>query len=503
MKITNQYIGATKTSGATGIVLLVTAVLAAATSFMDIRLGFAVFAVTGILALIRFSGLGRYVPRTSIGWLYAAIIFVTCWAPSLGLVGTLGRFAVAAISLLALLHSFRTTPPPRLSLSLRTGLALLVVSLVLSTVAAASTGYGLARIINWLMFLPLLWLVARKPDVKGAGFGIVATCAFQMIGVGLQVAGLMGGTWGGLLTSGSSYNPDTSDWLKRYTGFILNPNNLALVLTCGIIVLAACILGKVRARVRVSCLALMALFAVGVIATGSRGGLVAVALGVGILLLFAGRRGFALAIVAVTLGVTAYTLSGSVELDRLVQSFSEIISGTDASARQRSGVWIDRFQTAEGGSWAIGHGFGGYAPEIFASQQGLDIDPAAARAATVDNSWLKMLLESGVIGVLGMALTMLPAMLAALTKSSGERRMWGIAAGAVLAAMLWRSVSVDMLDQNPWNALVFLAIGFAAASTNKPPELSTDAPEPARQGAIRPIAQTGTGPHARSIGALG
>lgn len=464
MKLTSQNVGVAKSAVPLAVVLLFTSALATAAAFFDIRMAFAVFATAGVLWLVSLSGLGRCVPRTAIGWLYTAVIFVTCWAPSLGPTGTLVRFALAALCLIALVHSFRTTPPPRLARTLKVGLALLVLSLCLSTIAAASTGYGIARLINWSMFLPLLWLVIRKPDIKGAGFGIVATGVFQMIGVGLQIAGLMGGTWGGLLTSGTTYNPETSDWLKRYTGFILNPNNLALVLACGIIVLAACMLAKVPGRVRVSCFALMALFAVGVIVTGSRGGLVAVALGVGALLLFAGRRGFALGLVAAILGVTAYVVSGSTELDRILQSFGEILSGTDASAAQRSGVWMTRFQSAEGGSWIIGNGFGGYAPETFANQRGLDIDPAAAKSATVDNSWLKILLESGIVGVLGMAFTMLSPMAAALTSSSGERRVWGIAAGAVLVALLWRSISVDMLDQNPWNAIVFLAIGFAAAS---------------------------------------
>lgn len=477
MELTSQNVGVTKNPRGPGLVLLVAAGVAIAASFIDIRLGFAVFGAVGAVWLVSFSGLGRYVPRTLIGWLYTAVIFVTCWAPSLGSIGTAARFALAAFALMALVHSFSTTPPPRLDRSLRLGLFLLVLSLAISTISAASAGYGTARLINWVMFLPLLWLVIRKPDVKGAGFGIVATCVFQMIGVGLQVAGLMGGTWGGLLTSGTTYNPETSDWLKRYTGFIWNPNNLALILACGIIILAACMLGKVSARVRVSCLALMAIFAVGVIATGSRGGLVAVALGVGALLLFAGRRGFALGIVTATLGISAYVVSGSAELDRIVQSFGEIISGTDASASQRSGVWIDRFQSADGASWIIGNGFGGYAPDTFANQRGLDIDPAAAKSATVDNSWLKILLESGLMGAMGMTLTLLAPMLASLTRSAGERRAWGIAAGACLVALLWRSVSVDMLDQNPWNAILFLAIGFAAASAITPgvPSITSEA----------------------------
>jgi hypothetical protein len=472
MKLTSQNISAARNAASNGLVLLVTAAAAVVLAFIDIRLPFAAFAALAVVWLLRYIGLGQFVPNKPIGWLYAAIIFMTCWAPSLGTAGTIVRFALAALAIVALITSFRQTPPPQLARSLKFGVALLILSLGVSTIAAASTGYGLSRLINWAMFLPLLWLAVRKPDIKGAGFGLIATCAFQMIGIGLQVAGLMGGTWGGLLTSGTTYNPETSSWLKRYTGFIWNPNNLALILACGIIVLAACMLGKVTVRVRFGCLALIAVFTVGVISTGSRGGLVAVALGVGVLLMVAGRRGLALGIVAVSLGATAYIFSGSHELDRIIQSFAEIVSGTDASAAQRSGVWLTRLESAEGGSWILGNGFGGYALDIFANQRGLDIDHTLARRATVDNSWLKILLESGLVGVLGMALTMLSPMFSALKKSTGDRRLWGIASGAVLVALLWRSVSVDMLDQNPWNAILFLTIGLAAAAASPPLKLS-------------------------------
>jgi O-antigen ligase len=484
MKLMGQNIGATSNAGLFGMVLLVTAVSATALAFIDIRLAFAAFGMLAVGLIIKFFGLGQFVPTRPVGWLYAAIIFVTCWAPSLGNVGTAARFALAAITFITLVHSF-SLPAPRLDRALKIGIALLVLSLAVSTIGAASAGYGLARVINWSMFLPLIWLAVRKPDIKGAAFGLVATCVFQMVGIALQVTGLMGGTWGGLLTSGTTYNPETSSWLKRYTGFIWNPNNLALILACGIIVLAACMLGKVGARVRIGSLTLIAVFTVGVISTGSRGGLVAIALGVGVLLMAAGRRGLALGVVAVGLGTTAYVVSGSQELDRLIASFAEIVSGTDASATQRRGVWLDWFQSAEGGKWVLGNGFGGYAADIFANQRGLDIDPALARMATVDNSWLRILLESGIVGVLGMALTMLSPMFSSLTRSTGERRVWGIAAGAILVALLWRSVSVDMFDQNPWNAVVFLIVGLAAASTDY---RSTDTAEPAAKDSKRSVA---------------
>ncbi|MDQ0731138.1 O-antigen ligase family protein [Arthrobacter sp. B1I2] len=477
MKLTNQNdVGAVNKS-APGIILIVTSVVAVVAGFFDIRYSFGAFAALAVLALVQSIGLGRFLPKAPVGWLYALVIFVTCWAPALGTVGTISRFVLAGVCLVALIHSF-SLPAPRMNKAAKAGVVILLVSLILSTLGAASSAYGLSRLLNWTMFIPLLWLGFRRPDIRGAGFGLVVTSIFQMIGVGLQMAGLMKGTWGGLLTSGLTYNPETSSWLTRYTGFTMNPNNLALVLACGVIVLAACLLADLPRRTKVGFLMLMGLFAVGIVLTGSRGGLVAVAIGVVVLFFFAGKRGVALGITVLGLAIVAYVITGSRELDRLLQSFIEIVSGVDASATQRSNVWLTRLQSTQNGNMFIGTGFGGYAPELFAGQHGLDVDPASARRATVDNSWLKILLESGVLGMFAMALTMLAPMCSALWKSTGDRRLWGIAAGAVIAALIWRSISVDMLDQNPWNAFVFIALGLAAASTAPRPD---DEPEAAQK----------------------
>lgn len=479
MKLTTQNVGAFKKTGTAGVVLLVTAAVAVAAAFIDIRYAFGAVAALVLLLLVRSLGLSRVLPHSAVGWLYSVIIFVTCWAPALGTIGTIARFGLAGISIIALIHSFNTSGGPRLRGPVKLGIALVLLTLALSTMGAASTSFGFSRLLNWAMFIPLLWLAYRRPDIKGAGFGLVVTSVFQMLGVGLQVAGLMKGTWGGLLTSGATYNPETSSWLKRYTGFIMNPNNLALVLACAVIVLAACLLAKLPGKTKLGLMALMALFAVGIVLTGSRGGLVAVALGVIVLFTAAGKRGIAIGTTVMSFAIIAYVLTGSQELDRLLQSFVEIISGTDASAAQRNSVWVSRLQTTENGNLFIGSGFGGYAPELFAGQHGLDVDPAAARQATVDNSWIKILLESGVLGVFAMALTMFAPMCSSLCKSKGDRRLWGIAAGSVVIALIWRSFSVDMLDQNPWNAFVFLALGLAAASTAPPPQKEQEElPEP-------------------------
>lgn len=452
-----------------GIILTGAALISVALVFLDVRLAFAPLATVAFIFLARALGFGAMFPREKIGWLYAAVIFITCWAPSLGGAGTAARFGMAGlVAVTALFVALSRKGNQPLPTWLKIGLSVLIIGLIIGLVGAASTGYGVARMLNWIMFIPLAWLVYQRPNVRGILLGIVATCVFQMIGVGLQMAGLMAGTWGGLLTSGTTYDPTTSAWLRRYTGFIWNPNNLALVLVCGVVAMAACLLINLPARIKIACVAMIGLFTFGIVVSGSRGGLVAVALALLVLSVAAGKRGVAFGILAVAAAAVIIQFAASKELDRLIESLGEIISGTDASAAQRSGVWATRLQSQ--GGLLIGSGFGGYDPGLFANQRGLDIDPAAARQATVDNSWLKMLLESGLIGAAGMAITMLHPMLGSLFKSPSQNRIWGITAGATLAALMWRSLSVDMLDQNPWNAIVFIAAGMAAASFKRQPD---------------------------------
>lgn len=452
----------------TGGILVVASAASCALALVDVQLGFVPLGILALWWIAKALGVGLSVPREKIGWLYASVIFVTCWAPALGMAGTVARFGLATVVIVTL-SSVDKNKEPRLPGALRLGLAALVLSLLISTLGAASPAYGISRFLNWVMFLPLLWLAYYRPNPKGVVVGLVATGLFQMAGVGLQMAGLMQGTWGGLLTSGLTYNPETSKWLTRYTGFILNPNNLALVLACGVIALAACLLLEIPVRLKMLCAGFIGLFAFGIIASGSRGGLVAVGLGLSLLFFAAGRRGILLSFLAAVASLLVIQFAASQELDRLVSSFAEIASGTDASSIQRSGIWLKRLGEASGGELFGGGGFGGYAPSLFGDQQGFLVDPDLARRATVDNSWLKTLLESGFTGVVGLALTLLFPMFGSIFRSTGDRRLWGIATGSVLIACIWRSLSADMIDQNPWNAIFFLAAGMAAASFKNEP----------------------------------
>jgi O-Antigen ligase len=444
--------------------LFTASVLAVILSFADVRFAFVPILAVIALGVLRAFEAGMCFPKTGIGWLYAVIIFATCSAPALGAAGLLVRVALASLAAIAFLHNLPREHRGRFPRFVTFGLALLVVSLVGSALTAPSYGFGVARLVNWTMFIPLIFLAYYRPDVRGVAFGIVASSVFQMLGVGLQFTGILGGSWGGLIISGSSYNPDTSVWLTRYTGFVLNPNNLALILVLGVVTLATALFAEIPARLKFLCLCLIGLFVFGIVLSGSRGGIVALVLGLLVVFTAVGARGLAFgtfAGVAVAITVQMSSWDG---LSRVLGSFVQIIGGTDTSANQRNALWIERLGSVDTSSLLLGGGFGGYDPSLFAHQSGFNIDPGLARQATIDNGWIKLLLESGLVGVSGLAIVLLVAIWTGLFKARSGQRLVGLGAGAALAAMTWRSISVDMLDQNPWNAILFLTAGIALAS---------------------------------------
>ena len=443
-----------------GVMLLGAALVAVPLALLDPMLGVIPFLAVATVWLLRRLGVGRFVPGSALGWLFASTILVTCIAPSLGGFGSIVRFLLAIVAATVLVLDNRSALP-RLPKLVVFGLALLILSLSASFLAAPSSGYGAARFVNWVMFIPLFALSFRRPNINATLFGLIATSIIQILGVGLQIAGLMGGTWGGLLTSGEGSG--TKTWLTRYTGFLANPNDLGLLLSIGIIALTACLYAKTSLRLKVFCSALIVLFGSGVVLTGSRGALVAIVLGVLIVFVAVGSRGWVMAIIATTAISIFLHLSNWDALNRVATSFSSILGGTDGSALQRSAVWGER--AASGGNYVLGNGFGGYVSNsLFSKASYFDLDAASARLATVDNSWLKLLLESGAVGVIGLGIVLVVPMIGALRKFSDGRRLVGIAAGAMLAAMLWRSFSVDILDTNPWNAIFFLLAGTALSS---------------------------------------
>lgn len=434
-----------------------------------------------LLMMLIAAGAGAFVPRDKIGWLYVVIIISTTVAPSLGGVGSVIRTALAVLvaTVVANLYLRRRRRHSEIGLPAvaLTGLTLLGAALTISLLGAPSFFYGVTRGINWIMYVPLMFLSFRRPSMSGVAFGIVAASAIQMLGVFLQVVGMMGGTWGGLLTSGTTYNPLTSTWLTRFTGFVLNPNNLALILALGSIVMTATLFGKSNLRAKFVCVALLFLFVAGIVMSGSRGGLIALVLGLAVVSCGSGWRGCLFGSVALSAAVLTTTHSRWGGLTEVMQSLAQIASGTDLSASQRNAVWIERLSSVSATDLYLGVGFGGYDGALFADQTTFNVSVAAARAATVDSAWIKLVLESGMLGAVGIALIYLSALSTVFATRPGHKLVCLGLTGALLA-LLWRSLSVDMLDQNPWNAILFLIMGsiFAVRRPSATGDLSRGVP---------------------------
>ncbi len=392
------------------------------------------------------------------GILYVAVLALLPVAPALGASGTALRLFLASLVAFFLLSDVLSgkehSAPGWLQL---VGIAFAALLLLAAITTPVGIAYGLARITNWLMFVPLMFLYLRRPDLPAVAVGCLSSAAIQCGGVMLQYIGVLGGTWGGALISGRDYNPLTSRWLTRYTGFVGDPNTLGLILALAIIVAAVLFVqGKSGGRGgRIVMAASLTTSIVALVLTGSRGGLLAVAIAFLILGIYAGARGVsALAGIAFTGGVWV-TSTDVLALRGVTNTFAGLFNGSDSSLVQRLGVW-GSYASRDISPW-FGAGFGGYNPEAL-SGSGLDIDPMSARAATVDNSWLKLYLETGLIGVTFLLIIVAGATLAALRCRGVGDRLLGGAATAALAVIVWRSTSVDLFDINPVNAILPLAL---------------------------------------------
>ncbi|MGB3830212.1 MAG: O-antigen ligase family protein [Ornithinimicrobium sp.] len=409
---------------------------------------------------------------TPLPWLtsfvLATLIPVVTIAPSLGAGGTVLRTALAGVAVIAVMRDHSRLQPSQALL------AFTWVTLVAAmTLGSPDLGQGIVRAINWLMFMPLIFLAAHPGHWAIVTRSALFTCWVHLIAVGAQMLGLLGGTWGGLLTSGADYDPSRNNWLTRYTGLLYNPNDLGLILALGVVV--ALMLASERGGSRAwFAIPSAALFTAGIILTGSRGAVLALVLGIVVLLVFLPTLHRLLVIsLAVVTTIALTTREGETRL--VLSSITDIFTGADRSASTRQNLWSTYLDRAD--NLVIGNGFG-------ATVKAGAVDSAAAPSAiaTVDNSVLKLLLEGGGLSVAVFLALLAVIYLPLLTLRNGRHRY---AAGAILAgvAMIgFRSGSVDLFDINPWNAIIWLFAGLATglgAQARASAQRAIDAPPPA------------------------
>ena len=107
-------------------------------------------------------------------------------------------------------------------------LILVFVAYQLIPLAGVSgSAYSVARIFNWIMFAPLAFVLLDGQSRRVLLASALTVGTVLVLGVGLQLTGILGFTWGGLSLAGSG---QFEQHATRYTSFILNPNNLGLVM---------------------------------------------------------------------------------------------------------------------------------------------------------------------------------------------------------------------------------------------------------------------------------
>jgi O-antigen ligase len=321
---------------------------------------------------------------------------------------------------------------------------------------AATSGYGLIRWLNWIMFTPLAFIRFDRRAVNVIASTFVLLAGLMAIGIGLQSMGVLSGTWGGVALSSPATGYQSH--LIRYTSFLQNPNDLALFMLMAALVLLCISLATTR-RLRLLGFVASALCIGVIFLSTSRGALIALPVGLGLLLLSAGARTIAYFVgsffVVAVLALSTPTVGLMAE--KTVGSLASIVSGTDLSATARQSTWKARLESA--GNPIIGTGYGGYAhltEDDIRSNERSEL----AREITVDNSWLKLWLESGTLGVV-----LLLAIFGVTQKETlglaakTPRGLVAALVSALLAVLFVRAMTTDVLDINPWNFVLWLLIG--------------------------------------------
>lgn len=383
--------------------------------------------------------------------------FVTEASPA----GSFMRFAIAAA--VAFMIFIRAVPVQRPLLDKWCWIIVIFVAFQLVPLLLSGISfYSLVRAANWVMFIPFAFIKYDFRSLRMALAAALSAAVMLVVGVGLQFADFMQGTWGGLVISGSVYNPLLSERATRYTSFLLNPNDLGLfMVSVGIMIYL------ISQRLGISFLKrTLGLFGVGVsvlivLMTASRGAILA-ALLVLVLMTLVGKVKL-VAILAFTCFTTVFLAialvpSQSASFEATIESISTIASGQDYSTSARLQVWDDQLSGA--GNPIIGAGYGGYTGGV----QRFSVGSAEERhelyrSLTVDNSWLKLWLEQGIVGV-GLVATAIAGAVLSCFQANRKFRNAGFIVAALLVALAFRSLSADVLDVNPWNFFLWLLVGI-------------------------------------------
>lgn len=399
-------------------------------------------------------------------------------APSLGLSGTVLRFLAGALALVLTLNNWNSTSAENKRRGL-VAVSILIVSLFIATLASPSLLFGISRLLNWALFIPLFFLFRNNPKALDPFLkGMLIASAVQMIGVLLQRSGLIGGLWGGQIISGIGYDPNYSQWLIRYTGFVLDANSLGMIF--GISAITA-LHYSTQQTLSIAIRSFSFLFAMlnlfSILLTGSRGGILITAISLFAYLVISRKYVLLGRLVPALLIVLAAGIQFA-GFEFLISSIYAIFDGTDTSANLRAELW--QYALANSGDLTIftGQGFGARNPSLFVDQKSIFVDPSLLKFTTIDNSWLKTYLELGGLAVLALGWLFVSALRGNLSRTQFNPNFSGLPA-ALLILFLVRSISIDAFDINPWNSVIWIILGsmIGEKSVNKQGQNPLEVPE--------------------------
>lgn len=443
---------------------LVTALLMA--MFMSPFYALSSVAVAVCAIVFLFTGHSRSLPQDPMGLFVCLILILLPLAPALGGGGTVVRSSLALVSLVLLFLRFRHIRSLRYGPQF--GLLVLSLGIVLLGLWLFSPAfwYGASRYLNWVMFLPLGLVVATYGRLGSYMFGLLSAGGLQGAGVYLQLNGRYGGTWGGLsLNPGVPQSSAAAEWLTRYTGFALNPNNMGLIAGASTVALLVLAVAPGAVRPRVACILFSLAFFYLVLLSNSRTALVATGVGVVVGLLLTSVRAAVIGITAMSVATVLLLTSTWAQIEVLLQSLGGIASATDDSYLARISLWSDYLSHVHGVEVVIGRGFGAVNPDLYDHVSSIGVDQSLLKAGTVDNSWIKLVIEGGVFLAVLMALII---SLSAWSGFEGYRlsRLHGIQTTgyvvplSLFPMMIWASASYDVFDINPWNGLIWVLVGL-------------------------------------------
>lgn len=358
------------------------------------------------------------------------------------------------------------------------GLGVLVLAFlafqVVPMLLAGANSYAILRFLNWVMFVPLAFVQFDRRMVRVAASAAVIVTVILLVGLLMQVGGVLPGVWGGLQIGGGAGIRPT--YARRFTSFLQNPNDLALfMLMMAVLVYVGFVVTRRPWPQRVAAGALAGFCVVGLLLASSRGALLALPIAAAFLFVARQRRavitlaGSGLVVLLVMLPLVP-RLQQSVVTG--LESVVAVVGGTDSSVTSRTQTWAERISSSQGGP-LIGGGYGGYADIPAGAIARAEERAALYQQLTVDNGWLKLLLEEGVIGLALLGSVVVGALYLSLRHAIRRRDAVAAVCGALIVAAVFRAFSVDVFDINPWNFALWTLVGVVRSLETSSEEPST------------------------------